>query len=110
MEHAPARLTVERTSDEDVRQRQIVLSLDGSPFATLLHGESASCDIAPGRHRLRAHNTLVWKTVEFETTAGETIRFLTVNRAGPGTVRMISLLGVGPLYVTLERIAGLQTP
>ncbi len=110
MEHAPARLTVERTSDEDVRQRQIVLSLDGSPFATLLHGESASRDIAPGHHRLRAHNTLVWKTVEFEITAGETIRFLTVNRAGPGTVTMISLLGVGPLYVTLERVAGLQTP
>ena len=74
-----------------MRQRQIVLSLDGSPFATLLHGESASRDIAPGRHRLRAHNTLVWKTVEFEIAGGETIRFLTVNRAGPGTVTMICI-------------------
>jgi hypothetical protein len=104
MDHAPAQLTVERTSDKDVRQRQIVLSLDGDPFATLLHGESATRDVVPGHHRLRAHNTLVWKTVEFDIAAGETLRFAAVNRAGPGTMALVTLLGVGPLYVTLERV------
>ncbi len=104
MNQAPARLTVERTSEKDVRQRQIVVSLDGSPFATLLHGESATRDIAPGHHRLRAHNTLVWKTVEFDIASGEALRFAAVNRAGPGTMALVALLGVGPLYVTLERV------
>jgi hypothetical protein len=110
VDQAPARLTVDRTSDKDVRTRQIVLSLDGNRFATLLHGESATRDVAPGHHRLRAHNTLVWKTVEFDIAAGETLRFAAVNRAGPGTMALVALLGVGPLYVTLEPVPQDQTP
>jgi hypothetical protein len=104
MNLAPARLTVDRTSEKDVRQRQIVVSLDGNPFATLLYGESATREIVAGHHRLRAHNTLVWKTVEFDIASGETLRFSAVNRAGPGTMALVALLGVGPLYVTLDRV------
>jgi hypothetical protein len=99
-----ARLTVERTGAEDVRTRQVVLSLDGEPLATLLFGQRASHDIAPGHHRLRAHNTLVWKTVEFDAAANEHVRFRIVNRAGLGSTALVALLGVGPLYVTLERV------
>jgi hypothetical protein len=100
----PARLTVERTSPQDVGTRQVVLSLDGEPLATLLFGQRTARDIAPGRHRLRAHNTLVWRTVEFEAAANEQVRFSTVNRAGLGSMALVALLGVGPLYVTLERL------
>jgi hypothetical protein len=49
------------------------------------------------------HNTLVWKTVEFTVGPAEHARFSVVNRASFGTYAMISLLGVGPLYVTVER-------
>lgn len=98
-----AKLTVERKAPGDVRQRQIVLSLDGQPLETLLFGESVTREIAPGAHRLRAHNTLVWKTVEFEAPPGAHVRFSTVNRAGFGSMSLVALLGVGPLYVTLER-------
>ncbi len=101
---SPARLVVERTSRDDVRTRQIILSLDGEPWATLLYGESASRDIVAGTHRLRAYNTLVWRTVEFDVAPGEAARFSAVNRAGRGTAALIALLGVGPLYVTLERL------
>ena len=100
-----ARLTVERTHTDDVRTRQVVLSLDGEPLATLLFGDRVTREIAPGPHRLRAHNTLVWKTVEFEAKPGEHVRFTTVNRAGLGSTALVALLGVGPLYVTLERLA-----
>jgi hypothetical protein len=99
-----ATLIVERTSRDDVRTRQIILSLDGERWVTLLYGESAIRGIAPGTHRLRAYNTLVWKTVEFEAVPGESIRFSAVNRAGRGTAALIALLGVGPLYVTLQRL------
>jgi hypothetical protein len=100
----PARLTIERTSPEDVRTRQVVVSLDGEPLATLLFGERAARDISPGRHRLRAHNTLVWKTVEFDAAPNEQVRFSAVNRAGLGSMALLALFGVGPLYVTLERV------
>src|SRR3954447_19655266 len=99
-----ARLTDERTRVEDVRTRQVVVSVDGEPLATLLFGQRASHDIAPGHHRLRAHNTLGWKTVEFDAAASEHVRFRIVNRSGLGSTALVALLGVGPLYVTLERV------
>lgn len=99
-----ARLVLERTAAEDVRTRQVVVSLDGEPLATLLFGERVTREIAPGHHRLRAHNTLVWKTVEFDASSGEQVRFSAVNRAGLGSMALVALLGVGPLYVTLERL------
>jgi hypothetical protein len=98
-----ARVTVTRRSPDDVRQRQIVVALDGEQWATLLYGQSATREVGPGRHRLRVHNTLVWKTVEIDVGPGEEARFSVVNRAGFGTYALVSLLGVGPLYVTVNR-------
>lgn len=100
---APARLTVTRRSSEDVQQRQIIVSADGTELGTLMFGDSAAKAIAPGHHVLKVHNTLVWKSVEFDASPGEEVRFSVVNRAGWGTWWMLSLLGVGPLYVTVER-------
>jgi hypothetical protein len=99
----PARLTILRRSPRDVRDRQMVVTLDGVPFTTLLYGEAESQPIAPGRHRMRVHNTLVWKTIEFDAAPGQDVRFTIVNHTGWGTWWMLSLLGAGPLYVTIER-------
>lgn len=99
-----ARLTVERNGQDDVRTRQVVVSLDGERMATLLFGERTSREISPGQHRLRAHNTLVWKTVEFVAAPDELVRFTVVNRAGFGSMTLVALLGVGPLFVKIERL------
>jgi hypothetical protein len=98
-----ARITVGRRDPKDVRDRQIVVSLDGQPLATLLFGAEASREVAPGEHRLRAHNTLFWKTLDVSLGPGEHARFSVVNRAGMGTFSLLGLLGVGPLYLTFER-------
>ena len=110
MDSRPARLTVTRDSEDDVRQRQVVLTLDGQPLATLLFGESVTREIPAGSHRLRAHNTLVWKTGEFDAAPGEHVRFSTVNRAGFGSLALVALLGVGPMFVTLDRVPGTSEP
>jgi hypothetical protein len=99
----PARITVSRKDPRDIRDRQIVLSLDGEPLATLLYGQEATRELPAGPHRLRAHNTLFWKTLTLDVAPGEHARFLVVNRAGTGTFSMLGLLGVGPLYLTFER-------
>lgn len=104
MSDATARITIARTAPSDVKVRQVVLSLDGESLATLMYGDSVSREIAPGPHWLRAHNTLVWKTVDFDIKAGEHLRFRVVNRPGFGTYVMLSLLGTGPIYLTLERV------
>ena len=103
---APARLTVHRTSAEDAKQRQVILSLDGQRLATLLFGQRVTREIAPGWHRLRANNTLVWKTVVFEAVPGAEIHFSVVNRAAPGMMWMVALLGAGPMFVSVERTEG----
>jgi hypothetical protein len=104
-EPAPARVTVTRKDPEDVRDRQIVLSIDGEPLATLLFGQEVSREVPPGRHRLKAHNTLFWKNLEADLQPGEQARFSVSNRAGHGTLSLLGVLGVGPLYLKFERVA-----
>jgi hypothetical protein len=97
-------LTVDRRDPADVRIRQLVVTLDGEAFATLLFGETSTRPIPPGPHRLRVHNTLVWKNVGFDAAPGEHVRFRAVNRAGPGSMALVALLGAGPLYVKIDRL------
>jgi hypothetical protein len=97
----PTRLTIHRTSKQDVRDRQVIMSLDGKRIVTLMYGQTFTCEVAPGRHTLRANNTLVWKTVSFEAAPGEDVHYTCVNRA-PGSLRyLLFVFGVGPLFVTL---------
>ena len=99
-----ARITVVRKHETDIRDRQIVVSIDGAPLATLLYGHQATREVAAGAHRLKAHNTLFWRNLEVELTPGEHAEFIVINRAGSGTLSLLGILGVGPLYLTFERV------
>ncbi len=103
-ELVPATITATRTSEQDFKQRQLIVHIDGEKIRTLLFGESVSRDVEPGPHVLRVSNTLVWKTVEFVAGPGEQIFFEVINRAGFLTYPMLMILGVGPLYVTIRRM------
>jgi len=102
-EATPARLIVSRTLDADVRQRQVYVSLDGQPLATMLFGQSVEREVQPGSHRLRFNNTLVWKTIHFDAAPGEQVEFVFANRPGRWTLGFLSLVGVAPLFLTIER-------
>jgi len=97
-------ITLTRREESDIKQREIFVSLDGQRLATLLFGETLMREIPPGPHRIRAHNTLVWKTIDFDAAAGERLAFRLINRPGWGTYAMLALLGTGPLYLTFERV------
>lgn len=99
----PARVTVSRAHADDARERQVVVSLDGARIATLMFGDETTREIEPGPHRLRVHNTLVWKTIHFEAAAGAAVRFTVVNRPGGGTSGLLSILGARPLYLQVIR-------
>jgi len=103
MDTADARVTVARTAAGDVGQRQVIVSVDGGTKATLLFGESVSQAITPGEHYLKANNTLIWKTVKFTASPGEHVEFLIANRASRFTLGFLSLMGVAPLYLSIER-------
>ena len=104
VERLPASVTTTRTSEEDIKTRQLIVSIDGRRAATLLWGDSVTSELEPGPHSLRISNTLVWKTAKFTLRPGEQVFFEAINRMGPGSVLMAMFLGVGPLYVTLRRM------
>jgi len=96
------RLTIHRTSEQDVQQRQVIFSLDGKKIVELLYGQTFTCEIPPGPHRLRANNTLVWKTVAFLAPAGTHVHFTCINYAPRGLIYMLAIFGVSPLFVALK--------
>jgi hypothetical protein len=104
-ERLPASVTVVRQHADDIKQRQMIVWLDGERIATMLFGEEVTRDLEVGSHRLRVSNTLFWKTVEFDVKSGDQIRFEIINRAGRITYPMLAFIGVGPLYVTVRRVA-----
>lgn len=100
----PSTITITRTSEKDFKSRQINVWIDGERMPTLMWGDSFTHDLAPGRHRLRVSNTLVWKTVEFTVRPGEQVFFEAISHMGPGSIFFVVLLGVGPLYLTVNRM------
>jgi hypothetical protein len=102
-----ATLTVRRQSPEDIGYREIYVSLDDQSLGVLHNGRVISCDISPGPHELKVHNTLFRKSSTFTVGVGEHARFLAVNRAGRATYSALALvvgfLGAGPIYLSLTR-------
>lgn len=96
-------VTVSRNSPADVHQRQIIVKLNGTQRAELLFGDSITLPIKPGRHKLQVDNTWNWKTVQFEIAPGEHVRFRTVNKTGSWGWFLLSALGVGLIFVSIER-------
>ena len=98
----PARLTIRRQSADDIQQREVFVSLDGTELAILRYGESVTREVEPGEHELRAHNTLFRQRRQLMLAPGEHVQFNVVNRPGWGTYAMMSVLGAGPLYLSLD--------
>ena len=102
-----ARITIHRDSPDDVGFREIFVSMDGERVAILQPNETFTIEVTPGRHRLRAHNTLFWKTRDLALRPGESARFVAINRTGFGTFALM-ILGASPLYLTFERDSHVQ--
>jgi hypothetical protein len=96
-------VTISRTHKSDARQRQVIARLDGGDRITLLYGDSVTVEVPAGEHKLRAHNTLVWRTVKFAVEPGEHLEFVVINRSPAWAYAMLALLGAGPLFLSIER-------
>jgi hypothetical protein len=100
-----ATLTVRRTASDDVQDRQVYLSLDGEDWATLLYGREVTRELVPGRHVLKANNTLVRRSVTFDIAAGQHVRYQCINRAHWTAMAFMAFLGAAVLTVKLVREA-----
>ena len=79
--------------------------MDDEELAILRQGESATREVEPGPHRLRAHNTLFRKVLEVTLAPDEHATFTVINKPGWGTYTLMTFLGAGPLYLTFTRDA-----
>ncbi|MGE3841185.1 MAG: hypothetical protein AB7I50_06330 [Vicinamibacterales bacterium] len=98
------RITVTRRTPDDERERQLYVSLDGERLGTLMFGRELGRDCDPGAHRLRVHNTLCWRTLDFEIGPGEHLTFTTANLIPTLFVGIAAALGAAPMFVRLEPV------
>lgn len=96
-------ITVSRRSSSDAGVREIFVLVDGESIAVLKHGEAITHELPAGPHRIRAHNTLFWKTHDVVLQPGEHARFTAINRAGWAAFGFLMVLGATPLGLTFER-------
>ena len=96
-------ITVSRRSPTDAGVREIFVSVDGETIAVLQHGDAITHELPAGPHRIRAHNTLYWKTHDVVLQPGEHARFKAINRAGWAVFGFLMVLGAAPLGLTFER-------
>ena len=99
----PAMITVRRTASDDVQDRQVYLSIDGEDWATIYYGQTVTRELTPGRHTLKANNTLVRKSVEFDVAPGAHIRFQCINKSHWTAMVFMAFLGAAFLTVKLVR-------
>lgn len=86
-----------------MKDRQLLISLDGVRIATLLFGQTKSVEIEPGEHSLRVNNTLVWKTLMFEAVGGDDLHFTAINKAPGFMLEMLTFVGVALLFVEIQQ-------
>jgi hypothetical protein len=98
-------LTVHRTSPADMQERELYVSVDGSPNVILSYGDTVTIPLTPGHHRLRVHNTMSRRRAEFDVGPGEHVRFSAANVRGKNFGILATFLGIGPVHTVLEREA-----
>ena len=98
-----AQLTVTRNASNDFQDRQVYLYVDGELWGKVKYGRPMSRDIPPGRHKVRAFNTLFSDTMEIDAKPGEHVRLKCTNALGKGGWIMMVIWQIAALRVKLER-------
>jgi hypothetical protein len=100
---AQGTITIRRKSPDDVQQRQIIVKVDGESVGELFYGDTISVPVTAGHHRLQVDHPWNWKSLELDVAAGDHLKFQAMSRAGRFTWFLVSMLGAGPIYVSIKR-------
>jgi hypothetical protein len=98
-----AQLTVTRNGSGDFQDRQVYLYLDGELWGKVRYGRPVSREIPPGRHKVRAFNTMFSHTIEIDAVPGEHVKLRCTNGLARGGWIMMVIWQVAALTVKLER-------
>ena len=98
-----ATISITRDTPDDIQDRWIRITIDDQPEEILRYGETLTRDVAPGRHRIKAHNTLSRDTIEIDAQPGEDIRIACHNAIARGSILMLMTTGFAFITVKLVR-------
>lgn len=99
-----AQLTITRNGASDFQDRQVYLFVDEEPWGKLRYGQVLSREITPGRHRVRAFNTLFSHTIDVDALPGEHVRLHCTNGMPSVGFLMMIFLHVTALRPRLEKL------
>ena len=92
-----------RNNASDFQDRQVYLYVDGELWGKVKYNKPMSREIPPGRHQVRAFNTLFSDTIEIDARPGEHVRLKCSNSLGRGGWIMMVIWQIAALRVRLER-------
>jgi hypothetical protein len=101
----PATLEIFRDTHEDVQDRWVRISIDEAPDAILRYGETLRWQLTPGRHEIRAHNTLSKDRLDLDVQPGQVVRVRCHNALAKGGILMMLTIGFAFIRVRLEVVA-----
>jgi hypothetical protein len=97
-----ATISISRNAPDDVQDRWIRVNIDDLPQEILKYGEVLTREVTPGRHRVRAHNTLSRHAIEFDASPGEHVRIQCHNSIARGGALTLLTMGVAYIKVRLQ--------
>jgi hypothetical protein len=96
------RVVVNRTSDRDIKARDLIVRVDEDKEDNLKYQQSMEVDLDPGEHTVHVTNNLIKKSATFTIKGGETVTFQAGNVAGGCIGPFVVLIGI--YSVMLERV------
>ena len=95
-------IAIVRDTADDVQDRWVRIYIDDSPKEILRYGETLRREVSPGRHRIKAHNTLSKHEIEVDVAEGQELRIRCHNKVAKGGVLMMLTTGFAFITVRLE--------
>ena len=100
-----AQLTISRNTSGDFQDRQVYIWVDGESWGKIKYGQPLTREIPPGRHAIRANNTLFNHTLAFTARPGEHVKVRCHNGMPRAGWLLLVFLHATYLRVRLEREA-----
>lgn len=99
-----AYISLSRNREDDWADRVIYVWVNDERLAPIRYGKTITVTVPPGRHRVKVHNTLRGRTLEFDAAPGAHVRLSCGNETATGGMLTMLMIGVAALRVRLERL------
>jgi hypothetical protein len=109
-ENKTAEVVIARNSDKDIKFRGLEVFVDGQFARDLSFNDSFSVDLPEGAHTILVSNHLYKKSVQLDLKQGDRVELVAGNNFTLIGGLMVSVFGIGPYRVFLQRESQVTAP